>query len=117
MKKSTLKTALKYTLLFTIGLPIALLLYICILITNEKIPKKVRSIIYITYILACLAATTLLFGFYLSFTHLSVFLSIMTSLFLWFIPIILENPKLLKSTGGGAISNNAPIVFPPIAGF
>jgi hypothetical protein len=102
MKKITFKTALKYMLLLTVGLPFIPIAIVCIVITDDNISNKVKRIVYLAYILACIAGTVLFFMFYLTEINYikpisGAFLSVITAAFLWLIPAIFYDPKVLKT--------------------
>ncbi|MDR0687836.1 MAG: hypothetical protein LBF55_04000 [Prevotellaceae bacterium] len=118
MKKITLKTALKYTLLFTIGLPFIPIAIVCILITSANVSNKVKRIAYLAYILACLAGTVLFFMFYLVESHYikpisGAFLSVIIAAFLWLIPAIFSNPEVLKMSGMSPKYSKPSVGFSP----
>jgi hypothetical protein len=80
--------------MWTIFLPVMLLLCICLAVTSERIPKKLRCWVMRIYFLTSCVLTTLLLLYF--DVNNAIYWAFVGTLFLWILPIVFENPKILK---------------------
>ncbi|MDR0712529.1 MAG: hypothetical protein LBF67_09350 [Prevotellaceae bacterium] len=90
MKKNAAITAV----MWTVFLPVMLLLVISFAVTSERIPKKLRPWVMVAYLVSsCALATLPLLHF--DVNH-AMYLAAAGTLLLWALPVVARDPKILE---------------------